>query len=108
MGDDAFQASFPLVQQQGGTLTKIIKPLRLDHEAPQDIYEHGDVWLQKIKRLRNRNLLPSKVLFAVQAPPRAHAKRHAAFQEICTDLIKLDVQTVEADAHSMIIDFALG
>lgn len=108
VGDDAFYANFPLVQQQGEALTKIIKPFRLNQDEPVDIYEHGDAWLQKIKRLRNRNLLPDDVLFAVKAPPLADAKRHAAFREICGDLIKLDVQTVDEDADREITDFALG
>ena len=108
VGDDAFYANFPLVQQQGDALTKIIKPFRLNQDEPVDIYEHGDAWLQKIKRLRNRNLLPDAVLFAVKAPPLADAKRHAAFEEICSDLLKLDVQTVDEDAERKIADFALG
>lgn len=108
VGDDAFYANFPLVQQQGDALTKIIKPFRLNQDEPVDIYEHGDAWLKKIERLRNRNLLPNDVLFAVKAPPLADAKRHAAFNEICSDLIKLDVQTVNEDADREITDFALG
>lgn len=108
VGDDAFYANFPLVQQQGNTLTKIIKPFRLNQDEPVDIYEHGDVWLQKIKRLRVRNLLPADVLFAVKAPPLADARRHAAFEEICGDLLKLDVQTADEEAEREITDFALG
>ena len=89
-------------------MTKIIKPFRLNQDEPVDIYEHGDAWLQKIKRLRNRNLLPDAVLFAVKAPPLADAKRHAAFEEICSDLLKQEVQTVDEDAERKIADFALG
>lgn len=108
VGDDAFYANFPLVQQQGDALIKIIKPFRLNQDEPVDIYEHGDAWLQKIKRLRNRNLLPDAVLFAVKAPPQTDTKRHAAFEEICSDLLKLEVQTVDEDAERKIADFALG
>jgi hypothetical protein len=108
VGDDVFYANFPLVQQQGDTLTKIIKPFRLSQDEPVDIYDHGDAWLKKIERLRNRNLLPDDVLFAVKAPPLADAKRHAAFKEICSDLIKLEVQTVDEEAQREITDFALG
>ena len=89
-------------------ITAIIKPFRLNQDEPVDIYEHGDAWLQKIKRLRNRQLLPQDVLFAVKAPPQADAKRHAAFAEICSDLLKLEVQTVAEDAEREIVDFALG
>lgn len=108
VGDDAFYANFPLVQQQGGVLTKIIKPFRLNQDEPVDIYEHGDAWLKKIERLRSRNSLPEAVLFAVKAPPQGDAKRNAAFEEICSDLLKLEVQTVNEDAERQIADFALG
>lgn len=108
VGDDAFHANFPLVQQRGDTLAKIIKPFRLNQDESVDIYEHGDAWLKKIERLRNRNLLPDDVLFAVKAPPREDTKRYAAFMEICSDLIKLEVQTVDEDADREITEFALG
>ena len=108
VGDDGFYANFPLVQQQGDTPIKVIKPFRLNQEEHLDIFEHGDAWLQKIKRLRGRNLLPQSVLFAVKAPPPAEAKRFAAFQEICTDLQHLDVQTVDDTAEQAIKAFALS
>lgn len=108
IGDDTFYANFHLVQQQGEMLTKIIKPFRLNQDEPVDIYEHGDAWLKKIERLRTRKLLPDAVLFAVKAPPKADAKRHAAFEEICSDLLKLEVQTVDESAERQITDFALS
>lgn len=108
VGDDVFYANFPLVQRQDDVLTKIIKPFRLNQDEPVDIYEHGDAWLQKIKRLRDRNLLPEAVLFAVKAPPQSDAKRHAAYNEIRSDLLKLDVQTVDEDADRLIADFAIN
>ncbi|HQQ70703.1 MAG TPA: DUF3037 domain-containing protein [Alicycliphilus sp.] len=107
VGDDAFHANFSLVQQQGDVLTKIIKPLRLNQDAPVEIYEHGDAWLQKIKRLRVRNLLPEAVLVAVKPPEPTDTKRHAAYLDICTDLQKLEVQTVPDNAERLIADFAL-
>lgn len=108
VGDESFYANFPLAQKQGDTLTKIIKPFRLNQDEPVDIYEHGDAWLKKIERLRDRNLLPHDVLFAVKAPPLLDAKRHAAFEEICSDLMKLDVQTVDEQADREITEFALS
>jgi hypothetical protein len=108
VGDDAFHARFPLVQQQDGVLIKIIKPFHLNQAEPVGIYEHGDAWLQKIKRLRDRKQLPDAVLFAIKAPPSTDIKRHAAYTEIRSDLLKLDVQTVDEGAEQQIADFALG
>lgn len=107
VGNDEFHARFQLVQEQDGVLTKIIKPFHLNQAEIVSIYEHGDAWLQKIKRLRDRKLLPDAVLFAVKAPPQADAKRHAAYNEICSDLRQLDVQTVDENADRQIADFAL-
>jgi len=107
VGNDEFHARFQLVQEQEGVLTKIIKPFHLNQAETVGIYEHGDAWLQKIKRLRDRRLLPDAVLFAVKAPPQADAKRHAAYNEICSDLRQLDVQTVDENAERQIAAFAL-
>lgn len=108
VGDDAFYANFQLVQRRDDALTKIIKPFRLNQDEPVDIYEHGDIWVKKIERLRNLNLLPEAVLFAVKAPPPSDAKRHAAFEEICSDLLKLEVLTVDEAEDRKITDFALS
>lgn len=108
VGDEGFYANFPLVQQQGEAPTKIIKPFRLNQDEHLDIYEHGDAWLQKIRRLRSRNHLPPDVLFAIKAPPTNDAKRHAAFTEVCDDLRRLDVQTVDDAAEHAIESFALS
>ncbi len=108
IGDAGFHAHFGLVQERDEQALKIIKPLRLNHEAPMQIYEHGDVWLQKIRRLRNRNLLPPAVLFAIR-PPAAQAPLHFnAYQEICRELHSLHVQTVPEDAQQQIAEFAMA
>ena len=86
IGNDEVHASFPLVQREQGELRKAIKPFNLSQAEPNDIYAHGDVWVQKVKRLRQRELLPPKVLFAVQAPPQEDLKRWHAFEEIRDEL----------------------
>ncbi len=108
VGNDEFHARFQLVQMQDGALAKIIKPFHLNQAETVGIYEHGDAWLQKIKRLRDRKLLPDAVLFAVKAPAPTDPKRHAAYTEICSDLHRLDVQTVDETAEQQIADFALS
>ncbi len=106
LGDAVFHADFPLVQLQDGKARKIIKPLRLNQRTPVEIYTHGDAWLQKIKRLRSRKYLPQAVLFAVRPPESDDAQHHDAYQEICTDLQELEVQTVLDSAISDITAFA--
>lgn len=95
IGDDQIHATFPLVQRKDGELVKIIKPFNLAQSEANGIFDHGDAWLQKVRRLRRRNLLPRDVLFAVAAPPESDLKRFDAYQEICVELRQEDVQLVE-------------
>lgn len=79
-------AKFPLVQQRGDVVAKIIKPFNLNQAEPMGIYDHGSSWRMRVQRLRRRNLLPSDVLFAVRGPAQSDGKRYAAFQEVCSEL----------------------
>lgn len=85
---------------------RVIKPFNLTQAEPNGIFDHGDAWVQKMRRLRDRNLLPADVLFAVVGPRATHTKRYAAFREICTELERLDVLTVEEASKGRIVDFA--
>lgn len=106
IGNDEVHAVFPLVQQQGGIVTKIIKPFNLSQDEPNGIYDHGSVWVQKMKRLRNRRLLPRQVLFAVESPAEREGKRQAAFMEICAELREQDVIITAANQELQIVEFA--
>lgn len=108
VGDDEVYVRFPLVQQRGATVAKIIKPFNLNQVEPMGIYDHGGTWLQRIQRLRKRNLLPHDVLFAVRGPAQSELKRFAAFQDICTELRREDVLTVPDDEQDRIGEFATG
>lgn len=106
IGDDQIHANFPLVQKRDDQVSKIIKPFNLAQSEPNSIFDHGDVWLQKIRRMRKRDLLPQDVLFAVAAPPEAEIKRFDAYREICTELQHQDVIVVEESAEAKIAEFA--
>jgi len=108
VGDDEVYVRFPLVQQQGERAVKIIKPFNLNQDEPMGIYDHGGTWIQRIQRLRTRNLLPHDVLFAVRGPARADAKRFAAFEEICAELRREDVLAVGEADQERIADFAVA
>ena len=108
VGDDEVYARFPLVQRRGPTVVKVIKPFNLNQTDSMGIYDHGGTWLQRIQRLRKKNLLPHDVLFAVRGPAPADVKRHAAFQEICAELSDEDVLAVDEAAQDRIAEFALA
>lgn len=106
IGDEQIHANFPLVQRLHGQVAKVIKPFNLAQNEANAIYVHGDAWLQKVRRLRQRQLLPHDVLFAVEAPPPADAQRFAAYQEISGELQEQGVQLVQKDQESTILAFA--
>lgn len=106
IGDDQIHANFPLVQTIEGQLAKVIKPFNLAQVEANAIYAHGDAWLQKVRRLRKRELLPRAVLFAVAAPPQADAKRFGAYTEILAELKEQGVQLVANDEEQRILAFA--
>lgn len=106
LGDDQIHANFPLVQRLEGQVTKVIKPFNLAQNEANAIYAHGDAWLQKVRRLRKRNLLPRDIMFALAVPPQSDAKRYGAFGEICTELQAEDVQLAFPGQDDQILAFA--
>lgn len=71
---------------------RALKPLNLNQNEATKIRDHGDGWCNKVRRLKNMNLLPRHMLFAVEQPPENEAKRVEAAQEICKMLIDQGVQ----------------
>ena len=106
VGDEQIHATFPLVQRVDGELRKVIKPFHLAQAEANAIYAHGDAWLQKVRRLRKRNLLPPDVLFAVAAPPPTAVKRFEAYREICVELEEQDVKLIGKEDEASIVAFA--
>ena len=105
IGDDQIHATFPLVQRVEGQLTKVIKPFNLTQNEPNRIFDHGAVWLDKVRRLRKRKLLPHEVLFAVAAPPAADRNRYGAYREICVELQNEGVRLALQDQEDKILAF---
>lgn len=65
-------ATFPFAYTpEGATIPeRAIKPLYLGHASPTKIFDHGDRWLQKVRRLRQFGCLPERVIFPVQLPTK--------------------------------------
>lgn len=106
LGDEFAAAHFPLVQQDKGVSVKAIKPFFLAQPEPSKIIGHGGLWVDRIRRMRNRQTLPQSLMFAIEAPPTDDKKRHYAYNEIRSDLEALGVLTVPSQDESAIISFA--
>jgi hypothetical protein len=108
LGDDMVYANFPLVQKCLDQPNKVIKPFNLNQSEPNSIYAHGDLWIPRIRRLRDRGLLPASTLFTVALPPQADAKRYEASQEIVRGLQMENVIVIQQSADDRIREFALA
>lgn len=106
IGDDYVHAQFPLVQVADEKAVKAIKPFFLAQEEPIKILKHGGLWVEQVKFLRRRQLLPDAVMFAVEGPEPSEGMRFEAFEEICADLRGYDVQVAVAAHEQQIKAFA--
>lgn len=105
VGNAEYHVAFPFVEKRGDLPVKAIKPLRLDHDQPSKILDHGGQWLFRIQTLKRRNLLPEKVLFAVGGPMEQGA-REKAFAEIVGNLKDTGVDVLPVSDKAQILDFA--
>lgn len=84
IGNDEYHAQFPFVAGPDERPEKIIKPLNLGYADAAHIIDHGGQWVVRIHALKKRQLLPGKVLFAVEGPddltPRGKARREVVDQ----------------------------
>ena len=106
IGNEEYNAVFPFVQLVGDSPVKAIKPLRLDHAKPSRVIDHGGQWRVRVEALQKRNLLPAKVLFAVNGDTAGESALARARREVVASLIDLGVQVQPAADRQAVIEFA--
>jgi hypothetical protein len=105
LGDADFAVNFPFVRMDKGNAERVIKPLYLAQTDTTKIITHGGQWVDKIRRLRKRQVLPDNVMFPVTAPI-FDTRAYRAFEEIRDDLAAERVQVVTANNDQQILEFA--
>lgn len=105
IGDDEFDVRFPLVQMINDRPAKAIKPFFLAQDETNAIFEHGDRWLARLRRLKQRRLLPARVLFAVEGPDEADGKRFGAFQDVTGELREF-ADVIPISERRQVVEFA--
>lgn len=105
LGDDEFTVRFPFVQIVENEPAKVIKPFFLAQDETGSIYNHGDLWIAKLRRLRKHNRLPEKVLFTLEGPDMTDDKRYKVFDDVRNDLCEF-VETVLVGEETRILQFA--
>lgn len=105
LGDELYQATFPFVEELEGRPVKVIKPLHLAQSESTKIIEHSGIWALRIHQLRNRQLLPEKVLFAVQGLD-TDDKKQRAYEEATDTLRSAGVTVLPYTDKENILSFA--
>lgn len=71
VGTDDYHVRIPIITDALGgndAPRRAIKPLDLQREEPTAIIEHGDAWIQRLRRLKDVGRLPERFIFAVRKP----------------------------------------
>ena len=107
IGGEDYGATLPFVYwpPESEKPLKAIKPLYLNRNTPNEVYDYADDWIARIKRLRRRNAWPAQTLFATQAPA-VGARSHAAYAEVAAELRALEVEVEPLAANSALLQFA--
>lgn len=106
IGNDYLHANVPFVYLRDGEPALAIKPLDLAKDKPNQVFEHGGHWVDRIRRLRKYDLLRGQILFAVEEPTAADVDTHQAAKEIIAELRENHVEVVLASDSNAITAFA--
>lgn len=106
VGPDEFPVAMPLVYERDGQVLAAIKPLDLTQDEPVKIYEHGDLWVGRLRRLTQLGALPAGMLVPVEGPKADDPRRYRAYTDIVRELGELNVEVTQAANSARILAFA--
>lgn len=107
IGPEEFQVTFAFAHlKEAGRAERALRPLNFDLATSTEIYNHGDEWLQKMKRLKRLNHRPDRCLITARGPKDEAEHRGVAFREVMNELTQEDFQCVGEDEPDKILDFA--
>ncbi|HWH84906.1 MAG TPA: DUF3037 domain-containing protein [Burkholderiaceae bacterium] len=106
VGPDEFPVQLPLVYERDGEALAAIKPLDLTQDEPVKIYEHGDLWVGRLRRLKQLGALPAGMLVAVEGPNADDPRRYRAYADIVHELGAIHIEVTEAANNARILEFA--
>lgn len=87
-----------------GVPMRAIKPLDLARPEPTAIFEHGDAWIQRVRRLKAIERMPERFIFAVRRPTDTACD--AAAEKVLAELKDEGAILVPEEATKMIVELA--
>ncbi|WP_278404604.1 DUF3037 domain-containing protein [Pseudoalteromonas ruthenica] len=88
-------------------VTKAIKPLSFSQSKPLSLIEHGEQWINRIKRLIKANSIkPHNMLFAIEKPKSKKDEMVNAYGEVKEEMESLDIRIALFEEKQKIYEFA--
>jgi Protein of unknown function (DUF3037) len=107
IGPEEFHVTFTLAHMAGeGRADRALRPLNFDLPTPTEIFNHGDTWINRLRRLQRNGFRPDRCLFTTRAPKDADPLKQKAFAEIRKELLTDEIEMVAEDEADKIIEFA--
>lgn len=104
IGPKEFQVRFPFARMSGHQRAKMaIKTLNFDLPATTDIFNHGDEWTQKLRRLKKVGYRPDQCLFTIREPHTAEGK--SAYLQIRAELLEQGALLVDEHDDDSLLRF---
>lgn len=86
LGNSEYDVRFPFVLMEDQMAVQAIKPVFLGQAEPGKIYEHGDAWVSKIRRLKSLGELAEDTLIIAEAPESNAPKLIKAYREMTAEI----------------------
>lgn len=105
IGSDFVHIQVPFVHMRDDRPVAAIKPLYLGKEDPNQVFEVGGHWLERVRRLAKHGLLPD-MMIAVRRPDDRATRAGQAADEIIEEFRQQGVVVATAADTTAIADFA--
>lgn len=107
IGPEEFQVTFAFAHLKGAARAdRALRPLNFDLATSTDIYNHGDEWIQRMKRLKRLDYRPDQCLIAARAPKDETEHRGEAFRQIVAELLAEEFLCIGENETGKVLDFA--
>lgn len=107
VGPEEFKVFFSFAHMTGtDRADRVLRPLNFDLSTTTDIYNHGDEWITRLRRLERLDYKPAQSLFFLRAPKEIGTLRRKAFDEIQREFQESGFIAPNEEDNDRIIEFA--
>lgn len=105
-GDFGVQIDMPFVSKDCH-ITKVIKPLSFNQNKPLALIEHGELWINRVKRLiQAKAVTAHNMLFTLEKPESERLDLIQAYEEVTSHMRELKANVTLFEDRKSIYEFA--